>query len=75
MTPKLYSRTEAAKMLGISDDTLDALRRERQISYIQRKKNGRVWFTEDAINEYLARTTHRAQPVREVRETYRKRRA
>lgn len=72
--PKLLTRLEAAEMLGISHDTLDRLRAEGKIAYIQHKPNGKVWFTEDAIVEYIARATHPAMPVRTVQNTYRKRR-
>ena len=69
---KLLTRQEAAEMLGISCDTLDRLRADRKIAYIQHKPGGKVWFTEDAIAEYLIRATHPAQPLQPVRATYRK---
>ena len=73
--PKILSRREAAETLGISEDTLDALRKEGLIAYIQHKPHGKVWITEEAIRDYLARATHPAVPVRQVRETYRQIRA
>ena len=71
---KLLSRLEAAERLGVSHDTLDRLRAEGKIAYIQRKPGGKVQITEEAIAEYLARATHQAEPVRPVTNTYRKRR-
>lgn len=71
---KLLTRLEAAEMLGISHDTLDRLRAEGKIAYIQHKPGGKVWITEDAIAEYIARATHPAEPVRSVVKTYRNRR-
>ena len=72
----LLTRKEAAARLGISVATLDAERVAGHLAYIQRKANGKVWITEDAINDYLARATHPVRPpMRLQRETYRKRRA
>ena len=73
-TMDLLTREEAAQRLRISTDTLDRLRRAGKIAYIQHVKGGKVWFTEDAVREYIARTTHAAQPQSEVKGTYRKRR-
>lgn len=72
--PKLLTRTEAAEMLGISCDTLDRLRAERKIAYIQHKPGGKVWISEDAITEYIARATNPAQTLQPVVATYRRRR-
>lgn len=72
----LLTRKEAAARLGISVSTLDELRTSRQLAYIQQKPNGKVWITEDAINDYLARANHPIRPpIRMQRDTYRKRRA
>jgi len=72
----LLTRKEAAAKLGITVATLDSERVSGHIAYIQRKPGGKVWITEEAIAEYLARATHPARPqVRIDRETYRKRRA
>lgn len=72
----LLTRKEAADRLGISLVTLDAEHTDGHLAYIQRKPNGKVWITETAIEEYLARATHIARPVfqRAAGETYRKRR-
>lgn len=67
---KLITRKDAAKMLGISIATLDAARNNGLISYVQYVENGCVYFTETCLQEYLARCTHRAQPV-ENKLTYR----
>ena len=71
---ELLTRKEAAERLGISVDTLDAERKAGYLAYIQRKPGGKVWITEAAIAEYLARATHPARPERMVVQTYRKRR-
>lgn len=65
----LLTRKEAAARLGISVATLDAERASHHLAYIQRKPSGKVWITEAAIEEYLARATHPA------RQTIRHRRA
>ena len=75
MMQNLLSRKEAAARLGVSLPTLDAERKARRLAYIQRRPGGKVWITEEAINEYLARATPPARPVhRIVRDTYRQRR-
>ena len=53
---------EAAARLGITVMTLDAERSSGHLAYIQRKPGGKVWITEEAIAEYLARATHPARP-------------
>lgn len=68
---KLITRKEAAAILGISLATLDAARTEGLISYVQYVSNGCVYFTEVGLQEYIARSTHRAKP-KEVNSTYRK---
>lgn len=60
---KLYTRKEAAGILGISLATLDTARGEGLISYVQYVSNGRVYFTELSMKEYIARNTHRAKPT------------
>ena len=70
---KLITRKEAAELLGISLATLDAARNDGLISYVQYANNGCVYFTEVGIQEYIARSTHRAKP-KESGSTYRKRR-
>lgn len=73
---KPLSRREAADRLGISLVTLDAARNEGRLAYIQHKPNGKVWITEEAIEEYLARGTHTPAPLQLLtRPTYRKKRA
>lgn len=72
----MLTRKEAAKRLGISLTTLDAERNSGHLAYIQRKSGGKVWITENAITEYLARATHPARPqIQLAGKTYRKRRA
>lgn len=72
---ELLTREEAAKRLGISVTTLDYERVAGNLEYIQRKRYGRVWITDEAIKAYLARGTHSAKPERPaITNTYRKRR-
>ena len=68
---KMITRKEAAKILGISIAALDQARTTGQISYVQYVENGCVFFTETALQEYVARCTHRAKPL-ENNATYRK---
>ena len=68
---KLFTRKEAANVLGISLATLDAARMNGLISYVQYVDNGCVYFTELGLQEYIARSTHRAKP-KEPNSIYRK---
>lgn len=70
---KLITRKEAAKILGISIATLDAARQNGLISYVQYVPNGCVYFTNTALQEYVAKCTKRARPA-ETSMTYRKKR-
>lgn len=67
---KLITRREAAKLLGISISTLDEARNNGLISYIQYVPNGCVYFTDTGLQEYIAKCTHRANPMKK-RTTYR----
>lgn len=70
----LLTRKEAAARLGISVDLLDQERSTGRLAYIQRKPGSKVWITEEAIVEYLARITHPARPeIRPTRSPYRRR--
>lgn len=62
----LLTRKEAAAKLGISVDLLDQERSTGRLAYIQRKPGSKVWITDEAIVEYLARATHQARPERRV---------
>ena len=68
---KLITRKKAADILGISIATLDAARNNGLISYVQYVENGCVFFTDTALQEYIAKCTRRAKPV-EKSGTYRK---
>ena len=70
---KLLTRKEAASILGISLATLDAARMNGLVSFVQYVSNGCVYFTELGLQEYIARSTHRARP-KENNMTYRKQR-
>ena len=48
--------------MGISVDLLDQERSAGRLAYIQQKPGSKVWITEEAIAEYLARATHQARP-------------
>jgi len=65
----LLSRKQAAVFMGISVDTLDEERATGRLAYIQRKPGCKVWITEEAIAEYLARASRRAKPERAFRST------
>lgn len=67
---KLYTRREAAELLGISITTLDAARNNGLIAYVQYVPNGCVFFTSAGLQEYVAKCTHRAKPI-EKKTTYR----
>lgn len=72
---ELLTREQAAERLGISVSTLDYERLSGNLEYIQRKRYGKVWITDEAIKAYLARGTHSVKPERPaVINTYRKRR-
>ena len=71
---KLFTRKEAAKILGISIATLDTARNNGLISYVQYVQNGCVYFTDASLQEYIAKFTHRAKPVEKCA-TYRKARS
>jgi len=68
---RLITRKEAARILGISIATLDAARQNGLISYVQYVPNGCVYFTDTALQEYVAKCTKRAKPA-ESSQTYRK---
>lgn len=72
---ELLTRQQAAEALGISVSTLDVERMAGRLAYIQRKRNGRVWISQKAIQDYLSRGVHKALPQLPVRDTYRKQRA
>ena len=57
----LMTRKEAAARLGISVDLLDQERSAGRLAYIQRKPGCKVWITDEAIAEYLARATRQAR--------------
>lgn len=72
---ELLTREQAAERLGISVSTLDYERVAGNLEYIQRKRYGKVWITDDAIKAYLARGTHNVKPERPaIQNTFRKRR-
>ena len=51
-----------SKASGISIATLDAARTNGLVSFVQYCENGSVYFTETSLQEYVARSTHRAKP-------------
>ena len=50
---RLYSRKEAAELLGIGLTTLDALRESGKIGFYQRRPGCKVQFTQAHIYRYL----------------------
>ena len=69
----LLTRKEAAARLGVSLPTLDLERSAGRLAYIQRKPGSKVWITEEAIAEYLARITHPSRPaIKATRTSYRR---
>ena len=58
---KLYSRTEAADMLGIGLTTLDKLRKTGKIGYYQATPGGKVQFTQVQLDKYLERSERKAK--------------
>lgn len=71
---QIYTRKEAAQILGVSITTLDTARLNGQIAYIQYVPNGCIYFTESNLKDYITKSTHRANPVIQ-KDTYRKRRS
>lgn len=71
---KLLSRQEAARRLGIGVTALDDIRRSGCIEYIQYVENGRVFFTENSIQQFIDKSTHRVIHRPAPKQTLRKRR-
>lgn len=69
----LLTRAEAAKALGVSKATLDQIRNNGDIEFIQYCRNGKVWFTPSSIEDYQKRFTCRPVPAYSG-DTYRKKR-
>ena len=61
---KLYSRMEAAEMLGIGLTTLDKLRKRGKIGYYQAVAGGKVQFTDAQLEAYLERAERRPRRTR-----------
>ena len=59
----VLSRKEAAATLGISVAAIDNLRRAGKIAFIQYVPNGKVFFSEQDITEFVAQSHHPASPV------------
>lgn len=53
---ELFSRKETAKILGISVNTLDALRLDKRIGYYQVRPGCKVQFTQAHIDKYLKKS-------------------
>ena len=71
---KLLTRQEAAQMLGITVSTLDIIRKAGNIEYIQYTENGRVFFTENGLQQFIIKSTHYAIHRPASSPTFRKRR-
>ena len=74
---RVYSRKEAAEILGISTKALDSARMRGAISFVQYVPNGNVFFTGKALEEYVQKCTVRSRPCNEnlppIRRTRRRR--
>ena len=68
----LYSREEAAEILGVRVNILDRMRKERKIGYYQARPRCAVKFSQDHIDRYLKRVE---QDPKELFQTGRTRRA
>jgi excisionase family DNA binding protein len=68
---KLLTRKEAAEILGIGLAALDRARAKGVIAYIQYVEGGSVYFKEEALQDFIARSTHQARPQDNI-PTYRK---
>lgn len=66
-TMELYSRSEAAAMLGITVRKLDELRARRLIGYYQRCPGGKVQFSMAHLEKYLQRIEKSPRPVTKSR--------
>ena len=51
---KVYSRPEAAKLLCMSLSTLDRMRAQGRIGYIQVRPGFKVQFTQEHLDNFLA---------------------
>ena len=58
---KLYSRVEAAGMLGVGLTTLDKLRKEGKLGFYQATPGGMVQFTRAQLDAYLERAERKAR--------------
>lgn len=59
---KLYTRQEAAKMLGVGLTTLDKLRSTSKLGYYQTGHGGKVQFTQKQLDAFLTKAER--QPKR-----------
>ena len=63
---KLYTRIEAAALLGVGLTTLDKLRREGKLDYYQVTPGGKVQFTRAQLDAYLNRAERKAKRTRKI---------
>ena len=63
---KLYSRVEAAGMLGVGLTTLDKLRKEGKLGYYQATPGGKVKFTRAQLDAYCIFRAGRAQGAKNL---------
>ena len=68
----MYTREEAAEILGVCVNTLDRMRKERKIGYYQARPRCAVKFSQEHIDKYLKRVE---QNPKELFRNSRKRRA
>jgi excisionase family DNA binding protein len=53
-TPLAVNKRQAAKLLSISQPTIDRLRREGRLKAVKLDPNGKVLFTMDSLRTFLA---------------------
>lgn len=61
---ELYTRSQAAAMLGITVRKLDEIRSQRLIGYYQSCRGGKVQFSEAHLEKYLQRIEKSPRPVK-----------
>ncbi len=68
----LLTVTEACRYLRCSRDKLDEARKRGDITFIQLRHGGPIFFRQVFLDDYLARGTHRASPLGLNKSTFRK---
>ena len=64
---ELYTRSEAAALLGVTVRKLDEIRAKRLIGYYQSCPGGKVQFSKTHLEKYLQRIEKSPRPVTKSR--------